>query len=450
MYSTEEQKRYLQTLTAAYSKRTNASQQRREATWPALADARSSQGFFAQMPPAAKQIWLATKQLRHPIVADRAAGARVWDIDGHEYVDYCLGFGVFLFGHKPVFVDDALRRQLDRGMPIGYQSDRANEVANAVASMTNAERVAFCNTGAEAVMGAVRLARAATKREKIAVFSGSYHGSYTAVLPATNMHHGLSSNQKGDTLVLEYGASRSLELIAENAGELACVIVEPVQARSLHLQPVAFLRELRSLTRDKDIALVFDDILVGFRIHQGGTQAFFDIRADMATFGKVIGGGLPIGVITGGARYLNAIDGGRWSAFDETGPAADKVWFAGTFTKNPLTMAAAHAVTHRLREAGNGLQEGLNEKTAKLAERVNAWLTEHSMPVRIEHFGSMFRIAAAPPLWIVMAHLRMRGIYAFDGMNFFLSTEHGERELTQFEDALKESLTDMRAGGMIQ
>ncbi|HRI69964.1 MAG TPA: aminotransferase class III-fold pyridoxal phosphate-dependent enzyme, partial [Polyangium sp.] len=264
MYSTDEQKHYLNALNAAYAKRTQASQQRREATWPALADARSSQGFFAQMPPAAKQIWLATKQLRHPIVAERAAGARVWDIDGNEYVDYCLGFGVHLFGHKPGFLDEALRQQLDRGMPIGYQSDRANEVAKTIAMLTNAERVALCNTGAEAIMGAVRLARAATKRDKIAVFSGSYHGSYDAALPAMNMNLGLSSSQKNDVFVLDYGSSRSLELIAENAGQIACVLVEPVQARNLQLQPLAFLRELRSLTRNKDIALIFDDILVGF------------------------------------------------------------------------------------------------------------------------------------------------------------------------------------------
>jgi glutamate-1-semialdehyde aminotransferase len=408
------------------------------------------EGYFQHMlVGGAREYWLATKGLRYPIVADRGDGAHVWDIDGNRYVDFCLGFGVHLFGHRPAFVEDALRRQLERGMPIGYQSDRANEVAAAVAKMTGAERVAFCNTGAEAIMGAVRLARAATGRDTIAVFSQSYHGSYDATLPAIGMMHGLSSSQKKDTLVLQYGSARSLERIAERAGEMAGVLVETVQPSRPSLQPVEFLRELRTLTQNRDIALIFDDILLGFRIHQGGTQAYFGIRADLATYGKIIGGGMPIGAVAGAARFMDAIDGGPRSSEDRSWPAARKVWFAGTFTKNPMTMAAAHAVATRLEHEGNGLQEALNAKTAQLAGRLNRWLVEQSMPVRIEHFGSLFRLMSTPQMWLIIPHLRMRGVYAFDGMTFFLSTAHSDTDIGQIEDAVKDSLLAMRGGGFI-
>jgi glutamate-1-semialdehyde aminotransferase len=446
---TPAQARYLADFTASYVARTRGSQQRREETWPALADARSSQGLFASTPPRAQAAWRQQKALRYPIVATRADGAQVWDIDGNVYTDFCLGFGVHLFGHRPPFLQAALADQLGAGLPIGFQSDRANQVARAVVAMTGMERVAFCNTGAEAVMGALRLARAVTGRDRVVCFAHAYHGSYDATLPAIDMRAGLSAGQRDDVLVLEYGAPASLDAIAEGSGRIAAVIVEPVQARSPSLQPVEFLRALRTLTRDRDIALVFDEVLLGFRIHQGGCQAHFGLCADLATYGKILGGGLPIGVIAGGERFLNRIDGGRWHHAGDSLPATDKVWFAGTFTKNPLTMAAAAAITTELLQRGPGLQETLNARTAGLCQRLNDWLAGERFPVKLEPFGSLFRLAAAPELWPLLLHLRLRGIYAFDGMTFFLATSHDDGALAQLEDALKDSLLSMRAGGYL-
>lgn len=440
------QRRYLDRFTTAYHARLPGSLARREQAFPALADPRSSQGYFEELPLKARAHWIASRALRFPIVAARCEGAAVWDIDGNHYVDFCLGFGVHLFGHRPDFIESALRAQLERGLAIGFQSERANEVATAIATMTGMERVALCNTGAEAVMGAVRLARAATGRGTIAVFAGSYHGSYDAIVPATGMKRGLTAQ---DTLVLDYGTESSLEVIASHAKSLAAVVVEPVQARSPGLQPGAYLQKLRALTHDHGVALIFDDVLLGFRIHQGGSQAHFGVRADLATFGKIFGGGLPCGAIAGSARFLNAIDGGAWRSEGEELPSAEKVWFAGTFTKNPMTMAAAAAVTARLLAEGNGLQEGLNAKTAALTTRLNGWLADHAMPVRVERFGSMFRLMFAPEMWILLPHLRMRGIYAFDGATFFLSTAHGDAEVAALEEAVKDSLETMRRGAYL-
>lgn len=443
---TPQQQAYLDRFADEYQGRLARSSARREQAWPALADARSSQGWSAQLPAPARAVWAATRRLRFPIVADRCDGARAWDIDGHEYVDCCLGFGVHLFGHRPEFIDDALRRQLARGLPIGFQSDRANEVAAAIAAMTASERVALCNTGAEAIMGAVRLARAATRRDVVAVFAGAYHGSYDAAMPAIDMPRGLPASLAGDTLVLEYGAPRSLEILEQRADTLAAVLVEPVQARSPGLQPRAFLADLRALTRSRDVALIFDDVLLGFRVHQGGSQAHFGVQADLATFGKILGGGLPIGAIGGSARFLDAIDGGPWRAADGL-PDADKIWFAGTFNKNPLTMAAASAVTERLQAAGPALQADLAARTAMLVQRMSARLAADRVPLRIDHCGSMFRLMVTPQTWALLPHLRLRGVYVFDGATFFLSTAHQDADLQLVEDALMDSVAAMRDGG---
>ena len=158
---------------------------------------------------------------------------------------------------------------------------------------------------------------------------------------------------------------------------------------------------------------------------------------------------MPCGAVTGSAHFLDAIDGGAWRSDGDEMPRAEKVWFAGTFSKNPMTMAAAAAVTERLMKAGNGLQEGLNARTAALMTRINEWLVTRDYPVRIEYFGSMFRLMFAPALWILLPHLRMRGVYTFDGANSFLSTAHGDAELALLEDAVKDSLEAMRSGGYL-
>ncbi|MEX1362005.1 MAG: aminotransferase class III-fold pyridoxal phosphate-dependent enzyme, partial [Nannocystaceae bacterium] len=284
---TEAQLRYIQRFADDYTRKTPTSLARRREAWPRLADPRSSSGYGSHAPAPMRELWTATKRIRYPLVGARCQGSRVWDIDDNEYIDFGLGFGVHLFGHRPDFLVEAMQRRIADGTPMGFQSDVANEVAEQIASMTSAERVAYSNTGTEAVMGAIRLARAATGRTKIVVFTHSYHGSYDATLPAIGYLHGMPPRVEEETLVLEYGAERSLEQIAEQAHEIAAVLIEPVQARQPHIQPQAFVAELRRITAAHGVALILDDVLLGFRIHQGGCQAHFDVKADLATFGKI-------------------------------------------------------------------------------------------------------------------------------------------------------------------
>ena len=259
--------------------------------------------------------------MTYPIVVARSSGCKLWDLDGNEYVDLVNGFGSSLFGYAPQFVTEAIEAQLKTGMEIGPQSLLAGKVAELACEMTGMERAAFCNTGSEAVLAALRVARTVTGRDKIALFSGSYHGIFDEVLvrsvaggrEARSMPiaPGIVESMVKNVLVLDYGNPESLRILKERCDEIAAVLVEPVQSRRPELQPTEFLHELRDLTKASGIALIFDEMITGFRSHPGGVQTLFGVKADLATYGKVIGGGLPIGVVAGTAAFMDALDGGR-------------------------------------------------------------------------------------------------------------------------------------------
>jgi glutamate-1-semialdehyde aminotransferase len=442
--------RYIDRFVEAYAAKTPGSAAQRRAAWPYLADPRSSSGYSSHAPGPMRELWAATKRIRYPLVGRRCDGSRVWDIDNNEYIDFGLGFGVHLFGHRPDFLVEAMRRRIDAGMPMGFQSDVAREMAEKISIMTSCERVAYTNTGTEAVMGALRLARAVTGRTKVVVFTNAYHGSYDTTVPAIGSVLGVTTGAAADTVLLEYGTDASLETIKELAPVLAAVLVEPVQARQPDLQPRAFLAEVRRITAEHGAALIFDEVLLGFRIHQGGCQAHFDIKADLATYGKIIGGGMPIGLVTGSSRFMDAVDGGQWSDSDSTLPDVDKIWFAGTFNKNPMTMATTEAIVNRFNQEGPALQERLNHRAEVLVDRLSAWLRENAMPVTIARFGSMFRFVGALPTTLLIPHLVMRGIFTWEGMVFFVSVAHSDQDLRALEEAVKDSLLTMRQGGYIQ
>lgn len=444
------QRAYLSRFIDTYTKRTAGSLERRRSAWPALADPRSSSGYMREAPAPMREYWTATKRMRYPLVADRCDGSRVWDIDDNEYIDFGLGFGVHLFGHRPKFLVEAMQRRIDKGTPMGFQSDVANDVASKIAKMVGAERVAYANTGTEAVMGAMRLARAATGKTKIALFASSYHGSHDATLPSIGITRGVPQATLEDTVVLEYGSASALEQLEARADEIAGVLIEPVQARSPAIQPKDFLHDLRRLTRERDIAFILDDVLLGFRVHQGGCQAHFDVKADIGTFGKIIGGGMPIGVVAGSARFMDHVDGGAWDDTTDSLPPVDKVWFAGTFNKNPMTMATTEAIVDRFVQEGPQLQQGLNAKAEVIVDDLNAWLKNENMPVSIVRFGSMFRFVGPLPTTLLIPHLAMRGVYTWEGMVFFVSAAHSDDDLSQLVDGVKDSLTQMRKGGYIE
>ena len=332
------------------------------------------------------------------------------------------------------------------------------------------ERVAFSNTGTEAVMTAMRLARTVTNRTKIALFSDSYHGHFDGTLVEAQMGNGtrntvprapgIPPNVVKDILVLEYGNSQSLDIIKDHEHELAAILVEPVQTNHLNLQPKEFLQQLRQLTTEAGIALIFDEMVSGFRIHPGGAQAWFGIQADLATYGKIVGGGMPIGVIAGKAAYMDAIDGGMWNYGDDSYPQAKRTFFAGTYCKHPLAMAAARAVLKQLKSHGASLQQQLNQRTSQFTEELNAYFQEDKLPLKIENFGSLFGFTTSGSLAVsqdddvpyfmqLLLYYKLldKGVL-LRGNGGFLSTAHTNEDINSIIQAVRDSLTELRKGGL--
>ena len=445
------QRRALDALVERYTRKTAESKKLAILNRSVLADPRSVAGF--------KQLW---KEMVYPIVTTRSDGARVWDVDGNEYTDFVMGFGASLFGHRPPFVVEAVRQQLDLGFEIGPIQLLAGEVAALIREFTGMQRVALTNTGSEAVLAATRVARTVTGRDKIAVFAGSYHGIFDEVLfrpltvngesRAAPIAPGIPDSAVSQIIVLDYGNPQSLEIVRAHGSEIAAVLVEPVQSRRLELQPREFLRELRRVTEETGSALVFDEVVTGFRVEPGGAQSYFGVRADLATYGKVIGGGLPIGVVAGSSRFMDALDGGQWQYGDASFPEVGVTFFAGTFVRHPLALAAAKAVLGHLKKAGPELQSSLTERTQRLADALRAAVGEFEAPYAVTQFSSLIQIHYPPDQkfgGLLFYLLRLRGIHIWDNRAFILTTAHSTADLELLVTAFRDSLSEMRAAGFI-
>jgi iturin family lipopeptide synthetase A len=402
------------------------------------------------------------KELMYPVLAEKASGARFQDVDGNEYLDLSMGFGVFLMGYTHPLISQAIVRQASEGIFLGPMSALPHEVAQLITELTGTERVAFYNSGTEAVMVALRLARAATGKTKIVVFSGSYHGSYDGVLVQKDLFSkghqaapkstGIPPKMLEDVLLLDYGTDESLEVIRQHAHELAAVLVEPVQSRRPEFQPAAFLKALRQLTLDTAVPLIFDEIICGFRIAPGGAQEWFGVQADLVTYGKIAGGGMPIGIVAGKAAFMHGVDGGAdWQYGDDSHPKFDhrKTFVAGTFCHHPLAMVAARAMLRHLKAEGPALQQQLNAKTAELAGVLNGFFEEQALPVRLVHFGSLFQIRSEINLILFYCLLQQRGIYVWEGLTLFLSTAHTDADVQTIIQQFKESIFELQRQGFL-
>ncbi|MEO5330728.1 MAG: amino acid adenylation domain-containing protein [Magnetococcus sp. YQC-5] len=451
------QKAYLETFIARYVRRTQTSRRRAEEDRSVWADVRSLMGMRPE-----------TKALTYPILSDHASGSRFVDLDGNTYVDLANGFGVHLFGHNAPFLTQALQTQIEKGIHLGPQSGLSGQVARLICEMTGMERVAFCCTGTETVMSAIRLARAATGKTKIALFSGSYHGHSDGVLvtagqvdgqPCTlPMMPGVPPGPASETLVLNYDKPDALEIIRAHADTLAAVLVEPVPSRQPSMQPRAFLQQLRALTLELDIPLIFDEMITGFRILAGGAQAWFGVQADLATYGKILGGGLPMGVLAGKARFIDQVDGGPWHLDDpKSFPMVETtVAGAGTFRRHPLALAAALAVLTHIKQEGPAMYDRLNHLASQLEGQLHTFFKAKNVPVRIARFGSLFRFVQSgnfsytfQPLEMDLLHYGLieKGIYLWEGRTCFISTAHTDEDMARIIQAVKDTVEELLAAG---
>lgn len=414
-----------------------------------LADPRTVSGFNPE--------W---KELVFPIVTKASKGSKLWDIDDNELIDITNGFGPILFGHSPDFVTEAVKKQMDLGVETGPQSPMAGEVAQLFCELTGNERCSFASTGSEAVIGAIRLARTVTGRKTVVMFEGAYHGIFDEVITRPGKDYqalpaapGISREMTSNMLVLPWGKAESIDVIRELGRGLAAVLVEPVQSRKPGFNDASYIQQLRSVTREYDAALILDEVVTGFRVAPGGIRERFNIDADLATYGKVVGGGYPIGIIGGSARFMDALDGGYWEFGDTSIPEVGVTFFAGTFVRHPLSLAAAKSVMLKIKQSGQSLYDELEQKTAKISNEANAFIKALSCDVNFEHFASLFYVSVpSASHWGHMFYTLMllEGVYIQQYRPSFLTTAHSEQDVDKILAAFKRSLALMVEQGLIE
>ena len=326
---------------------------------------------------------------RPPLILERGAGAYVWDADGRRYIDYVGAWGPAILGHAHPGVIRAIVEAATNGLALGATHPLEIQLGGAIqAAMPSIERLRFTSSGTEAVMSALRLARAATGRDLVVKFAGAYHGHADALLVEAGSgvatlaiagSAGVPAAVPATTIVLPYNDPTSVtQAFQEHAGRIAAVIVEPVIANAGVIPPApGFLEHVRETTRANGALLVFDEVITGFRLGLGGAQARFGIRPDLTTLGKIIGGGMPIGAY-----------GGRTDLMDLVAPAGP-VYQAGTLSGHPLSMAAGIATLAALT---NDRYAALEEKTGELAAGLASAAAAAECPVAIARLGPLLTV----------------------------------------------------------
>ena len=398
------------------------------------------------------------KEITYTLLSEKASGPYLYDIDGNKYIDLTMGFGAILFGHNYPPIREAIIRQLDINWSVGAMTPLAGQLAKEISRVTGVQRVAFFNSGTEAIMVALRLAKAARKKTHIVFFKGSYHGTFDSLLSisrdeesfiAREIIPGVTQSVLNESYLLDFGSEESLEFIRKNKDNIAAVLTEPVQSRNPGFQPKEYLQQLRQLTRENDIALIFDEVITGFRADLGGAQKYFGIEADLVTYGKVIGGGLPIGIVAGKREYLDTTDGGFWQYEDDSGPMVKTTFVAGTFCHHPLAMASCLKMLELLQEDENILPF-LNKRTQAFVHRMNDFFSEQEFNLSISGFASLFRFNTPGKSKMIYPQLLLNDVYIWEGRNCFLSPSHDDAVVEELEDKIKLSCHQLREDGIIK
>lgn len=396
---------------------------------------------------------------REPVFIDRGEGARLWDIDGNSYLDYVLSWGPLILGHAHPEVVEAIKKAAERGASYGapteIETDLAEEVLKAYPSM---EMVRMVNSGTEATMSALRLARGVTGRNKIVKFEGCYHGHADSLLIKAGSgaltfgvptSPGVPVTTASNTVSAQYNDLEGLKELFQQQGEdIAAVILEPVTGNmGVVLPEPGFLEGLRELTEQYGTLLIFDEVMTGFRVSYGGVQARFNIDPDLTCLGKVIGGGLPVGAYGGKKKYMEQVA--------PSGP----IYQAGTLSGNPLAMAAGLTTLRLLQKPG--VYEELERRTLRLSEGLKKVAQELQFPVWVNSVGAMFsafftnqpvkdfQSACTSDAELFGAFFRgmlERGVYLAPSQYeaVFLSTMHTDEDIDYTLEQAREVLKSLR------
>ena len=326
------------------------------------------------------------RQQPAPIVADFARGAHVWDNAGNRYIDYSAGYGPLILGHSPACVIDAVKTELDRGLRTASVHAGEATLAELVCeTLPSAQKCAFVSSGSEAIQLALRVARAATRRTRVVKFRGHYHGWLDTVHAA-----GSVGNDGPSTIGQDPAALESLTILdwgdidalrAALTAEHAAVILEPIAVNGGCFMPrEGFIEEVRRLTAEIGVALIFDEVITGYRLSLGGAQAVLGVTPDISVIGKAMGGGLPIGAVAGSDAFMEPVSTGR-------------LLHRGTFNGNPLSVAASIACISHLSANAGEIYPRIDAMTAQLQEHVRESAARHGVACAVNRTGSAMQIA---------------------------------------------------------
>jgi glutamate-1-semialdehyde 2,1-aminomutase len=325
----------------------------------------------------------------YPFFATSARGSKLITADNKTYLDYCMGYGAMVLGHAYPSVIDAVRSQLENGTLFCVPTEREVRLAELVCRVVPcAEMVRLVNTGSEATMHAIRLARAFTKKKGVIKFEGGYHGAHDYVLAkagsgAASMpaSEGVLEEASARTTVVPYNDAGALERAVEKNRDAACVIMEPVLANiGLVVPEKGYLNEVKKITEQNDVLLIFDEVVTGFRLALGGAGGFFGIKPDLATFAKALGNGLPIAAVAGRKEIMNRL------------APAGPVYQASTFAGNPVSVAAAIATLETLIEAKNAIYPKIARTCDSIVDGIKDAVSGAQLECTVNSIGSMFQL----------------------------------------------------------
>lgn len=406
-------------------------------------------------------------RLFYPIYFDSGKGAYIYDLDGNEYIDTTLGFGANILGHSDPVISSSIKQTAMKGWHFGLHNEDQVNLAKIIKSSSAAiDKLIFCNTGTEATMLAIRAARAYKKQKLTAVFTGSYHGMHDYALvrgqykskgriKKFTFGSGIPEDILSTVVVLPYLEDEALEIIKKMKDELACVVIQAVQNRNPVDKGGSFAKEVIDTCKECGIVSILDEVVTGFRVAYGGAQEIFDLSPDIAVYGKIIGGGLPIGAV-GGREEIMSVFSQKLSNEDE---GRIGIFSGGTFSGNPLSMSAGISVLTFIKNQGRVFYDALDTNCSRYCSEIMRYCYDAGYPVKVKNFSSLFTFEFhdecedssqgseaqrqfflhALDLGLVLPGVRLS----------FLSSAHSEKVVEKMIEITKESLERLRKDRII-